>query len=374
MQQLETARKAEERRVEAARKKRQLQMELEKQRYTGSLSRKQLADELAVAEETDEMETSGFDKTDVWKPSVVPSHPPATFIPNFRIPCVSATSTQPCSQYELAASEQPSTSDQQSSSIPKLNANASSYVPPNVLNQPNPSIAQQFTSSARPSLIPTTTMSAQPGHNRVMQQTFPPQRTVHASQPTVHSPDAWIFAVNRHDAPPTFRSSSRPPKAEPPNEYESIKQFSSTLRSVVTTLQLGGYGLELHSSTSFAQLVGKLPPTLRSKWAEFVRVGVNPTPHQVSHPKTRENVHRSSNEKQKKSTTTPVVFSTTVIIASCPYCGGAHRLYLFEKFKALNPTERSEIVKEKRRCYRVLDDRHLSSECTKEMECGTDEF
>ncbi|KAK4006405.1 hypothetical protein OUZ56_011559 [Daphnia magna] len=45
MQQLETARKAEERRVEAARKKRQLQMELEKQRYTGSLLRKQLADE-----------------------------------------------------------------------------------------------------------------------------------------------------------------------------------------------------------------------------------------------------------------------------------------------------------------------------------------
>ncbi|KZR95799.1 Uncharacterized protein APZ42_010225, partial [Daphnia magna] len=102
------------------------------QRYTGSLLRKQLADELAVAEENDEMETSGFDKTDVWKPSFVPSHPPATLIPNFRIPCGTATSTQPCSQYESAASEQPSTSDQPSSSIPKLNANASSYVPPNV--------------------------------------------------------------------------------------------------------------------------------------------------------------------------------------------------------------------------------------------------
>ncbi|KZS02707.1 Uncharacterized protein APZ42_000143, partial [Daphnia magna] len=146
------------------------------------------------------------------------------------------------------------------------------------------------------------------------------------------------------------------------SDYESLKQFSSTLRSVVATLQLGGYGLELHSSTTLAQLVGKLPPTLRSKWAE-----------QDSHPKTRENVHRSSNEKQKKSTTTPMVFFTIVKIASCPHCDSAHRLYLCEKFKALNPTERSEIVKEKICCYRCLDDRHISSECTKEKQCGTDE-
>ncbi|KZS01609.1 Uncharacterized protein APZ42_001683, partial [Daphnia magna] len=177
------------------------------------------------------------------------------------------------------------------------------------------------------------------------------------------------------------------------SDYESLKQFSSTLRSVLATLQLGGYGLELHSSTTLAQLVGKLPPTLRSKWAKvsyriqdrlptildldtwlddvtmaecFVRVGVNPTPQQGSHPKTRENVHRSSNEKQKKSTMTPMVFSTTVKIASCPHCDGAHCLYLCEKFKALNPAERSEIVKEKRCCYQCLDDRHLSSECMKE--------
>ncbi|KZS05407.1 Uncharacterized protein APZ42_031402 [Daphnia magna] len=208
-------------------------MELEKQRYTGSLLRKQLADELAVAEETDEKETPGFDKTDVWKRSVVPSHPPATLIPNFRIPCGTSTSTQPCSQYEPAASEQPSTSDQPSSSISKLNANASSYIPPNVFNQPNPSIARQFTSSARPSLIPTTTTSALPVHNRVTQQTFPTQRPVHAPQPTVYSPDAWIFAVNRHDAPPTFRSSSRPPKAEPPKDAKKFRESLFSASNVI---------------------------------------------------------------------------------------------------------------------------------------------
>ncbi|KAI9560551.1 hypothetical protein GHT06_011493 [Daphnia sinensis] len=351
--QLKIARKAEEKRVEAARKERQLQMELEKQRYISSLLRKQLADELADAVETDEIETSEFDKTDVWKTSNVPFQPPATPVPEFRLPYRPATST------------------------------------------------------ARPPSYPATTMLAPPVHNRLTQQTFPSQRPVPDSQPTVYSPYAWIFAVNRHDAPPTFRSSSRPPKAEPPkfdgnpinwpmfiqsfkvqihdtcfsdaehqhhlrasltteiqknlgevllkpglysfalkelhrkfgnprivstacsssllklpsfkdSDYESLKQFSSTLRSVVATLQLGGYGLELHSSTKSAQLVGKLPPNLRSKWAEvsyriqdrlpkildldtwlddvtiaeyFVRVGVNPTPQPGNHPKTRENVH-----------------------------------------------------------------------------------
>jgi hypothetical protein len=52
------------------------------------------------------------------------------------------------------------------------------------------------------------------------------------------------------------------------SDYESLKSFSLTLHSVVATLLLGSYGLELHSSTTLAELVGKLPPILRSKWAE----------------------------------------------------------------------------------------------------------
>ena len=60
-------------------------------------------------------------------------------------------------------------------------------------------------------------------------------------------------------------------------------------------------------------------------------------------------------------------------IATCPHCSGAHRLHLCEIFKALNPTQRSEIIKEKRYCYRCLDNRHLSSECTQAKECGVEE-
>jgi hypothetical protein len=52
------------------------------------------------------------------------------------------------------------------------------------------------------------------------------------------------------------------------SDYEYLKQFSSMLHSLVATLQLGGDGLELHSSTTLAQLVGKLPSILRSKCDE----------------------------------------------------------------------------------------------------------
>lgn len=44
IQQLETTKQAEEKRIQEARKDRQLQMELEKQRLAGELLRQQLAD------------------------------------------------------------------------------------------------------------------------------------------------------------------------------------------------------------------------------------------------------------------------------------------------------------------------------------------
>jgi hypothetical protein len=52
------------------------------------------------------------------------------------------------------------------------------------------------------------------------------------------------------------------------NDYTSLRSFASTLHSVVATLRLGGYGHELNSCTTLSQLVAKLPPILRSKWAD----------------------------------------------------------------------------------------------------------
>jgi hypothetical protein len=51
-------------------------------------------------------------------------------------------------------------------------------------------------------------------------------------------------------------------------DYISLRNFTSNLRSVVATLQLGGYGMELYSNSTLSQIVAKLPPLLRSRWGE----------------------------------------------------------------------------------------------------------
>ena len=51
-------------------------------------------------------------------------------------------------------------------------------------------------------------------------------------------------------------------------DTKALRDFSAKLHSVVTTLQYGGYGIELQSCTILRQLIDKLPTVLRSKWAE----------------------------------------------------------------------------------------------------------
>ena len=52
-------------------------------------------------------------------------------------------------------------------------------------------------------------------------------------------------------------------------DTKALLDFSAKLHSVVTTLQYGGYGIELQSCTILRQLVDKLPTVFRSKWAEM---------------------------------------------------------------------------------------------------------
>ena len=51
-------------------------------------------------------------------------------------------------------------------------------------------------------------------------------------------------------------------------DFQALKTFSAELHSVVATLRLGGYGMELHSNHTLSQLVSKLPPALKSRWGE----------------------------------------------------------------------------------------------------------
>ena len=52
------------------------------------------------------------------------------------------------------------------------------------------------------------------------------------------------------------------------NDFNSLRAFSANLHSVVATLRLGGYGMELHSHATLSQLISKLPPALKSSWGE----------------------------------------------------------------------------------------------------------
>lgn len=52
------------------------------------------------------------------------------------------------------------------------------------------------------------------------------------------------------------------------NDFSALRSFASNLRSVVATLQLEEYGMELHSNSTLKQLIDKLPPYFRSRWGE----------------------------------------------------------------------------------------------------------
>ena len=83
IQQIESARKMEEKRIEAARKDRQLTMELEKQRLTGSLLRQQLQGESTDGQDNGRNQTlPNFDTTSRQNIPLAPTRPPATPAPS----------------------------------------------------------------------------------------------------------------------------------------------------------------------------------------------------------------------------------------------------------------------------------------------------
>jgi hypothetical protein len=52
------------------------------------------------------------------------------------------------------------------------------------------------------------------------------------------------------------------------NDFNTLRSFSADLHSVLATLRLGGYGMELNSHATLSQLVAKLTPALKSRWGE----------------------------------------------------------------------------------------------------------
>ncbi|XP_057368282.1 uncharacterized protein LOC130689298 [Daphnia carinata] len=179
------------------------------------------------------------------------------------------------------------------------------------------------------------------------------------------------------------------------NDYKALRAFSADLHSVVATLRLGGYGMELHSNATLSQLVSKLPPALRSRWGEkswsmqpqLSTVedldkwldGIAMAEHSIragSIESYHEKPHRKINDGKNRSHPGHNVFNTTVDRpiepAKCPGCKSIHYHHLKDcrQFKAVPVEKRAAIAKECNACFRCLGRDHLSRECRRSERCS----
>ncbi len=144
IQQIESARKMEEKRIEAARKDRQLTMELEKQRLTGSFLRQQLQGESTDCQDNGRNQTlPNFDATSRQNIPLAPTRPPAITAPSG-----STTSTHPTSLKHEPAVPQPSFTP-----FSSFNVNAPGFIPSLETGQKNASTNQPFNTNNRLSFL-----------------------------------------------------------------------------------------------------------------------------------------------------------------------------------------------------------------------------
>jgi hypothetical protein len=181
----------------AARKDHQLQMELEKQRLTVDLLRRQLTEEITA--DVDETSKS----TDQVPFSLWDNYPPVPQIPGGP----ATTSRSPFGKNGPAWPQQRSNTP-----FPPLNVNMPQFAPNTSYSQAQ---SRQGVFGSVSQTFPPTPPQVPTGERKILQP-FSFRQNVIPQQPAVYVPDAWIFTVDRHDSPPTSRPSSRPPKAEPP--------------------------------------------------------------------------------------------------------------------------------------------------------------
>ena len=57
-------------------------------------------------------------------------------------------------------------------------------------------------------------------------------------------------------------------------------------------------------------------------------------------------------------------------VKPCVVCGGSHKLFLCEKFLALSPKQRYEVVFKHRLCFNCLMHGHVTRDCRKTSTCS----
>ncbi len=186
------------------------------------------------------------------------------------------------------------------------------------------------------------------------------------------------------------------------NDFNALRSFSADLHSVVATLRLGGYGMELYSHATLSQLVAKLPPALKSRWGEK-SWAMQPTLASIedldqwldgvamAEKSIRAISVESSHQRpvtpteEKRGTHKPNVFNSTSTTPTKtdaedkrPRCSGCnsthqHRLRDCRKFKDLPVEKRAKIVKDSNLCLHCLGSGHIGKDCTKPERCSKPE-
>ncbi|XP_046644638.1 protein transport protein SEC31-like [Daphnia pulicaria] len=183
------------------------------------------------------------------------------------------------------------------------------------------------------------------------------------------------------------------------NDFSALRAFSADLHSVVATLRLGGYGMELYSHATLSQLVSKLPPALKSRWGEkswsmqptlatvedldqwLDGVAMAERSIQASSIETPQQRSAKPTDEKRRVLHRPNVFNNTVThdesdandkTPRCPGCNSTHQHNIIDcrKFNEITVKERAQIVKDANLCLRCLGDDHLSRGCTRVERCS----
>ena len=175
------------------------------------------------------------------------------------------------------------------------------------------------------------------------------------------------------------------------NDHQGLSKLSSSLRSVVATMQLCGFDAELCSYSNVDLILRKLSPKLQDRWAIAVwgqpelpslvdlsnyiseismieytrRLGV-PGSYDRPAPLTGRQ-GKPSNQQGRHSGVGSFAVSVTVV---CDVCRANHDLSACQRFKSMSLEKRCEVVRDKNLCLRCLAPGHRGSDCSVARKCG----
>jgi hypothetical protein len=203
-----------------------------------------------------------------------------------------------------------------------------------------------------------------------------------------------------------------------PNDRTQLQQLADDLTCCKQTLSAMNACQEINNQATLLKIIERLPVFLQTRWKREVRsirarhgrspdiddvvTFVSDAAAEVNDPvygslgsqsvsrqdqrergKQAETAGRRSVTQVAMATAGNILTSSSSnannagesarVVTSCPCCGGEHRLFKCQRFKAISLSERLNLVKQKRLCFNCLSEGHRSSKCRLNKTCSVDE-